>query len=93
MDAYWSQKKKMAPGCEPHAVTCLMTSLRAHAHGMSLAGAGGGGFLYVLFREPKTVEQVVELLKDVKVRRSLRAVNDMFSDGHLTYGEINLMHI
>ena len=65
MNEYWEQKKRMAPGCEPEAVTQLMTHLRPHTLGMSLAGAGGGGFLYVLFRETKTLPEVELLLKQV----------------------------
>ena len=57
----------MAPGCEPLAVTRMMTVLRSEAHGMSLAGAGGGGFLYVLFKRPKSRDQVERLLQNCKV--------------------------
>lgn len=33
-----------------------MTSLEDHCHGMSLAGAGGGGYLYALKTSPEFVE-------------------------------------
>lgn len=56
---YWEQKKLMAPGCEPLAVRRMMDALVPHVHGQSLAGAGGGGFLYLLTKEPKQ-KQVVE---------------------------------
>jgi len=38
--------------CEPAHVRQLMKALRPHALGMSLAGAGGGGFLVCVLRDP-----------------------------------------
>ncbi|RXM34628.1 L-fucose kinase [Acipenser ruthenus] len=53
LDRYWQQKKLMARGCEPAALCAMMAALRPLALGQSLAGAGGGGFLYLLTREPR----------------------------------------
>ncbi|XP_070118170.1 L-fucose kinase isoform X5 [Equus przewalskii] len=53
LTSYWEQKKLMAPGCEPLAVRRMMDILAPHVHGQSLAGAGGGGFLYLLTKEPQ----------------------------------------
>lgn len=52
LSTYWQQKKCMAPGCEPLAVRRIMDTLEPHVYGQSLAGAGGGGFLYILTKEP-----------------------------------------
>ncbi|KAM4018042.1 L-fucose kinase isoform 2-T2 [Anomaloglossus baeobatrachus] len=52
LSTYWRQKKCMAPGCEPLAVRRIMDTLQPHVHGQSLAGAGGGGFLYILTKKP-----------------------------------------
>ncbi|KAL0155972.1 hypothetical protein M9458_050235, partial [Cirrhinus mrigala] len=51
MDTYWQQKKLMAPGCEPVAVRSMMNALQPLSLGQSLAGAGGGGFLFLLTHE------------------------------------------
>lgn len=48
VNEYWSLKKMVASGCEPSKVSRLMTTLQDHCLGMSLAGAGGGGYLYAL---------------------------------------------
>ncbi|NXP04191.1 FUK kinase, partial [Thinocorus orbignyianus] len=62
LDRYWQQKKCMAPGCEPLAVGCMMAALRPHVHGQCLAGAGGGGFLYVLTKAPRQKEALHQIL-------------------------------
>jgi fucokinase len=54
LDAYWEQKKRMAPMAEPEEVTSLIAALRPHIYGASLCGAGGGGFLVGIAREPRS---------------------------------------
>uniref|UniRef100_A0A8C7YX03 Fucose kinase n=1 Tax=Oryzias sinensis TaxID=183150 RepID=A0A8C7YX03_9TELE len=56
-------KKLMAPGCEPASVRVLMDALRPLVLGQSLAGAGGGGFLYLLTKEPRQQEVVLQVLR------------------------------
>ncbi|XP_023564926.1 L-fucose kinase isoform X4 [Octodon degus] len=62
LTSYWEQKKLMAPGCEPLAVRRMMNVLAPHVHGQSLAGAGGGGFLYLLTKEPQQKEVLEAVL-------------------------------
>ncbi|NXH20299.1 FUK kinase, partial [Bucco capensis] len=62
LDYYWQQKKCMAPGCEPLAVERMMAALRPYVHGQCLAGAGGGGFLYVLTKAPRQKEALHQVL-------------------------------
>uniref|UniRef100_H3CAG6 L-fucose kinase n=1 Tax=Tetraodon nigroviridis TaxID=99883 RepID=H3CAG6_TETNG len=62
LDRFWRQKKVMAPGCEPASVKAMMEALRPLVLGQTLAGAGGGGFLYVLTREPGQREEVLRRL-------------------------------
>ncbi|KFV71411.1 L-fucose kinase, partial [Dryobates pubescens] len=62
LERYWQQKKCLAPGCEPLAVGRLMAALRPHVHGQCLAGAGGGGFLYVLTKAPRQKEALHHVL-------------------------------
>ncbi|XP_076989108.1 L-fucose kinase isoform X3 [Tamandua tetradactyla] len=62
LTSYWEQKKRMAPGCEPLAVRRMMDVLAPHVHGQSLAGAGGGGFLYLLTKEPQKKEALEAVL-------------------------------
>ncbi|XP_064098550.1 L-fucose kinase-like isoform X1 [Macrobrachium nipponense] len=61
IDEYWNLKKKVAPGCEPEKVSDLMSCLREHCFGMSLAGAGGGGYLYALKGKPDHLPSHIDL--------------------------------
>uniref|UniRef100_A0A8C1XN86 Fucose kinase n=1 Tax=Cyprinus carpio TaxID=7962 RepID=A0A8C1XN86_CYPCA len=63
---FLSQKKLMAPGCEPAAVRSMMNALQPLSLGQSLAGAGGGGFLFLLTREPQQKEAVREILTNIQ---------------------------
>ncbi|XP_065497150.1 L-fucose kinase isoform X2 [Caloenas nicobarica] len=62
LERYWQQKKCMAPGCEPLAVRRMMAALQPHVYGQCLAGAGGGGFLYVLTKAPRQKEALRQIL-------------------------------
>ncbi|XP_058500712.1 L-fucose kinase [Solea solea] len=64
LDRSWQQKKLMVPGCEPASVRTMMETLKPLVLGQSLAGAGGGGFLYLLTREPRQREAVLQLLNN-----------------------------
>lgn len=77
LDRSWQQKKLMAPGCEPTSVRAMMDALRPLVLGQSLAGAGGGGFLYVLTREPHHQEAVLRILNDTPVRTRTCRVSDV----------------
>ncbi|NXS61648.1 FUK kinase, partial [Brachypteracias leptosomus] len=59
---YWQQKKVMAPGCEPLAVGHMMETLQPYVYGQCLAGAGGGGFLYLLTKAPQQREALHQIL-------------------------------
>ncbi|XP_061449988.1 L-fucose kinase isoform X2 [Rhineura floridana] len=66
MNHYWQQKKRMAPGCEPLAVQRMMEVLQPYVYGQSMAGAGGGGFLYVLTKEPRSQEALQRILTETE---------------------------
>lgn len=67
LDRSWQQKKLMAPGCEPASVRIMMEALRPLVLGQSLAGAGGGGFIYLLTREPRQRGAVMQVLSETQV--------------------------
>uniref|UniRef100_A0A671TLN6 L-fucose kinase n=1 Tax=Sparus aurata TaxID=8175 RepID=A0A671TLN6_SPAAU len=64
LDRCWLQKKLMVPGCEPASVRTMMEALVPLVLGQSMAGAGGGGFLYLLTREPQQQQAVLQVLNN-----------------------------
>ena len=65
VSAYWAQKKVMAPGCEPAVVSRIIEATRPLALGSSMAGAGGGGFMFVLARAPEDVPAIQQAVQAV----------------------------
>ena len=57
----------MATGCEPVSVSHMIRVLSPHVLSCCMAGAGGGGFLYVLTKEPNQRLLVEELLAKLEV--------------------------
>jgi len=66
LNQYWKLKKIMAPGCEPQAVANMIEALRPHISGVCMAGAGGGGFMYIITKKPQSQQLVEDVLKTVK---------------------------
>jgi len=64
LNAYWAQKKIMAPGSEPRSVTEWRESLSEGLLGFTLAGAGGGGFAMLLTKTPRAHDWVRQTLAD-----------------------------
>lgn len=68
LSKYWEQKKVMAgesSGCEPEHVTALIKALSPVVHGVSLCGAGGGGFMVAVTKDSVSRPNTVEMLKSV----------------------------
>ncbi|XP_075530473.1 L-fucose kinase-like isoform X1 [Dermacentor variabilis] len=66
LDHYWQLKKVLAAGCEPTFVGRLMGLLRPHVHGQLLLGAGGGGFLCALTKQPHQAGFMQRLLNETQ---------------------------
>lgn len=67
LDRYWEMKKIMAPGCETEIIKTLMDTVRPYALGMCMAGAGGGGFMYVLARDSIQKDVITQLIPTIEV--------------------------
>jgi len=67
LDSYWEQKKLMAPGCEPSFVRSMMDVMAPHAYGQAMAGAGGGGFMFVITKEPNASKKMEDLVRSHKI--------------------------
>ena len=67
LDAYWRHKKVMAVGCEPPECKAMIQALRSQdiIHGVSLCGAGGGGFMALVTKEADAIEDVRRVFLDI----------------------------
>lgn len=54
----WEQKKALDSGTNPPAVEELITQIKDYALGYKLPGAGGGGYLYIVAKDPEAALQI-----------------------------------
>lgn len=66
VEEYYTQKKALATGCEPPALGRQLDTLKDLLETAWLAGAGGGGFLYVWLKEGTSLEEIREHLVSTK---------------------------
>ena len=64
---YWEMKKRMAPGCESATIARIMATLKPYMCGMCSAGAGGGGFIYGITKEPRLHSFIKVMLEQQEV--------------------------
>ena len=48
----WEQNKALDSGTNPAAVEAIISKIQAYALGYKLPGAGGGGYLYIVAKDP-----------------------------------------
>ncbi|KAF8786462.1 L-fucose kinase like protein [Argiope bruennichi] len=75
MEKYWEQKKILAPGSEPASVKEIMDIIKPFCYGQLLAGAGGGGFMCILTKEPNAKEMIKTALQKYKDHQKLSIHN------------------
>jgi hypothetical protein len=60
--SYWALKKEMAAGSEPPHIRSLLEHLRPFTVGLSLCGAGAGGFAVVVLKRDRSVKELRDTL-------------------------------
>ena len=60
---YWRDKKLLDAGSTNEKVDDIIDAIRPYASAVSLAGAGGGGFMYILARSPADARRIRRLLE------------------------------
>ncbi|WP_413642891.1 bifunctional fucokinase/fucose-1-phosphate guanylyltransferase [Parabacteroides distasonis] len=58
----WEQNKALDSGTNPAAVEAIISKIQAYALGYKLPGAGGGGYLYIVAKDPGAVLQIRKIL-------------------------------
>lgn len=75
LNTYRKQKKIMAPDSEPEEISKIINSITPYVHGCCFAGAGGGGFLFVITKQPNIHEQLQEILQNLSKQNNLYTVH------------------
>lgn len=62
VNGYWQAKKALDPGSTNPAVESIIARIAPWTSAVSLCGAGGGGFMLIIARDPHTRERIREVL-------------------------------
>lgn len=60
----WEQNKALDPGTNPPAVEELIAQIKDYALGYKLPGAGGGGYLYMVAKDPDAAVRIRKQLSE-----------------------------
>lgn len=58
----WEQNKALDSGTNPAVVEAIISKIQAYALGYKLPGAGGGGYLYIVAKDPGAALQIRKIL-------------------------------
>lgn len=76
----WEQNKALDAGTNPPAVERLISRIKDYALGYKLPGAGGGGYLYIVAKDPEASLQIRRLLTADPQNDNARFVEMSLSD-------------
>jgi galactokinase/mevalonate kinase-like predicted kinase len=70
----WGQNQALDAGTNPPAVEAMIALIRDYALGYKLPGAGGGGYLYLVAKDPEAAERIRRKLSEAAPRANARFV-------------------
>lgn len=76
----WEQNKALDSGTNPPAVESLISRIKDYALGYKLPGAGGGGYLYIVAKDPEAALQIRRLMAAGPQNDNARFVEMSLSD-------------
>ena len=76
----WEQNKALDAGTNPPAVERLISYIKDYTLGYKLPGAGGGGYLYIVAKDPEASLQIRRLLTAESQNDNARFVEMSLSD-------------
>ncbi len=71
----WEQNKMLDGGTNPSSVETIINKIKDYTLGYKLAGAGGGGFLYMVAKDPQAALRIREILGSNALNASARFVD------------------
>ena len=79
----WSQNQQLDSGTNPEAVAALTSLVDDLCLGYKLPGAGGGGYLYMIAKDPEAAARIKQILNDHPSSRNARFVEMALSTSGL----------
>ena len=79
----WSQNQLLDSGTNPEAVAALTSLVDDLCLGYKLPGAGGGGYLYMIAKDPEAAARIKQILNDHPSSRNARFVEMALSTSGL----------
>jgi len=76
----WEQNKRLDPGTNPAAVEAIISRIKDYCLGYKLPGAGGGGYLYMVAKDPEAAARIRTLLQENPLNDCARFVDMTLSD-------------
>jgi galactokinase/mevalonate kinase-like predicted kinase len=71
----WQQNQALDSGTNPPAVATLTTLIDDLCLGYKLPGAGGGGYLYMIAKNPEAAARIKQILSDHRQNKNARFVD------------------
>jgi galactokinase/mevalonate kinase-like predicted kinase len=71
----WQQNQALDSGTNPPAVASLTQLVDDLCLGYKLPGAGGGGYLYMIAKDPEAAVRIRQILNDNRLNRNARFVD------------------
>lgn len=71
----WEQNKALDPGTNPPSVELLIKQIKEYTLGYKLPGAGGGGYLYMVAKDPEAALRIRKLLTEQPQNQNARFVD------------------
>lgn len=76
----WEQNKRLDPGTNPEAVEAVISRIKDYCLGYKLPGAGGGGYLYMVAKDPEAAARIRTALQEQPLNDCARFVEMTLSD-------------
>jgi galactokinase/mevalonate kinase-like predicted kinase len=71
----WIQNQALDSGTNPQSVSCLTDLIDDLCLGYKLPGAGGGGYLYMIAKDPEAAVRIRQILSENGTNRNARFVD------------------
>ena len=76
----WAQNKALDAGTNPPAIEAIIRQIDDYTLGYKLPGAGGGGYLYMVAKDPEAARRIREILTACPPNKNARFVEMTLSD-------------